>query len=199
MQILQLGTLRDRFPFSQKNHRDASLVHPGGLHAVFIRSALSAVRVYEQAVTGLGGPNCIHWCLESQRGEYKRAAKWEESVRELSIIHWTFTSTEADPSPPPGKTVRAEVVVSCHSDMPSIAVQLQWHRCVVLWFRMCANIQIVCQCVHTCGSSSGPYLFTTWPSRLIKNWREREKERESECALNMNNLLFSFHIQKKNN
>lgn len=30
------------------------LVRPGGLHAVYIRSALPAVQVYEQTVTGLG-------------------------------------------------------------------------------------------------------------------------------------------------
>lgn len=28
--------------------------------------------------------------------------------------------------------------------------------------------------VHTLGSSSGPYLFITCPSLLIKNWRQKE-------------------------
>lgn len=46
---------RDPFSFSPENQMSASLVVlPGGLHAILIRSALTAMRVYEQTVTGLG-------------------------------------------------------------------------------------------------------------------------------------------------
>lgn len=49
---------------------NCSSVCPGGLHAIFIRSALPAVQVYEQAVTGLGLSQTQS--AGSQRGREKR-------------------------------------------------------------------------------------------------------------------------------
>lgn len=82
-------TLGDPLSFSPENQMNASLVRPGGLHAIFIRSALSAMRVYEQTVTGLGlDPNYIHWCLERQTKEIKGCDKMDGvSVSGSSIIH----------------------------------------------------------------------------------------------------------------
>lgn len=52
--ICEKSTLWEAFSFFPEDQMNCNLVRPGGLHAIFIRSALSAVQVYEQAVTGLG-------------------------------------------------------------------------------------------------------------------------------------------------
>lgn len=60
-----------------------SSVRPGGLHAIFIRSALSAVRVYEQTVTGLGQTqNYIHMVLgEAEKG--LGLGRWKDKMDEV--------------------------------------------------------------------------------------------------------------------
>lgn len=68
--ICEKSTLREPFSFFPENQINCSLVRPGGLHAIFIRSALPAVQVYEQAVTGLGLSQTQS--AGSQRGREKR-------------------------------------------------------------------------------------------------------------------------------
>lgn len=82
---------RDPSSFSPKNQMNASLVIlPGGLHAIFIRSALSAMRVYEQTVTGSGlEPNYVHWFSERKRKGAKRTedqrVRHQSSMRRLQV------------------------------------------------------------------------------------------------------------------
>jgi len=70
----------DPSSFSPENQTGTSLrILPGGLHANFIRSALSALRVYEQTVTDLGMENKLGPLVlgEAEKGD-NRAMEYQE-------------------------------------------------------------------------------------------------------------------------
>lgn len=85
------------------------LVRPGGLHAVYIRSALPAVQVYEQTVTGLGLSQTQS--AGSRRGRERRYSVLKqiecEWVYEWVILHpLASTSTGEDHSLSPVKRAK---------------------------------------------------------------------------------------------
>lgn len=55
----------------------SSVAFPAGLHAIYIRSALPAMQVDEQTVTGLGWPQTI------STGAWRCREMWEKRVLEM--------------------------------------------------------------------------------------------------------------------
>lgn len=91
------------------------IVLPGGLHAIFIRSALSTLRIYEQTVTHLGWIQTIS--TDAQRDtETRRTTSGKiKSVSEVSVIHYGIKGICGDSSPPPKTKARVEVSIYCRS------------------------------------------------------------------------------------
>lgn len=142
-----------------------AVVRPGGLHAIFIRSALSAMRVCEQTVTDLGwNQNYIHWCSERQRKEIKGWLDRRGAVKWMINHPWGVTGTGEEPSPPPMKKAEVEVDITIYTICAGRLIVAKKNLALVLWI-MGSRCQIIWKVSFMLDPGGFPLLI--FPFRLF--------------------------------
>lgn len=81
------GLLRNPFALYLEKQLNISLINPPrGLHAIFIRSVLSAMQIYEQTVTCLGWIQSISSVARIDQQRRRKTSGKTKSVNEESVL-----------------------------------------------------------------------------------------------------------------